>query len=139
MSQPQLPVLAPGARRALVVEDDKAIRTLAINVLHRVGFVVDGASDGREALRLVGADNPYAVIILDLMMPELNGLEVIDELRVRDPRLLDRIVVITAAVQIAHRGLPAELCRVLLKPFDLAEFQAAVIACADPAPAAPAM
>ena len=114
--------------RALVVDDDKAIRALTTTVLQRWGLTVDMAANGREALALT-ADHSYAVIVLDLMMPEMNGLEVIEHLRARDAALLQRVVVVTAAVQLTRGHLPEDICHVLLKPFDLGEFQTAVSKC----------
>lgn len=92
-------------RRALVVEDDLAIRSLVSAVLRREGFVVDPAVNGREALALLG-DRTYAVIVLDLTMPDINGVELLESLRRRDERMLRRVVVMTAAVLRAVPSCP---------------------------------
>jgi CheY-like chemotaxis protein len=78
-------------------------------------LVVDTATNGREALALT-AQHPYAVIVLDLMMPDINGLDVIEQLRSRDACMLPRVVVITAAVQLVRRASLAQVGQVLLKP-----------------------
>jgi CheY-like chemotaxis protein len=126
--------LRSAERRALVVEDDLAIRLLVSAVLRREGFVVDPAVNGREALALLG-DRTYAVIVLDLTMPEIDGVQLLESLRRRDERMLRRVVVMTAAVHRARPELPPEICHVLTKPFDLADFYAAITSCAADADA----
>ena len=116
-------------RRALVVEDDSAIRSLVIAVLRRQGFAVDAVGNGRDALALLGEDG-YSILVLDLTMPEMNGVELIEYLRQRDPRTLRRIVVITASVHRTRPDLPPEICQVLTKPFDLSDLHAAIESCA---------
>jgi CheY-like chemotaxis protein len=116
-------------RRALVVEDDPSIRSLVIAVLRRQGFAVDAVGNGREALALLGED-AYSIFVFDLTMPEMNGVELIEYLRHRDPRTLRRIVVITASVHRTRPDLPPEICQVLTKPFDLTDLHAAIESCA---------
>ena len=62
--------------RALVVEDDPAIRKLVEKLLHRRGIAIDTAHDGKEAIAKIQRDG-YSIIVLDLMLPEANGFEVI--------------------------------------------------------------
>src|SRR5216683_204677 len=64
-----------GKRRILVVDDENAIRTLAKTVLERAGYEVTTARDGREAIALL-AKSDYDVVLLDVTMPNLNGLGV---------------------------------------------------------------
>jgi CheY-like chemotaxis protein len=116
-------------RRALVVEDDPAIRSLVLAVLRREGFVVDAAVNGRESLALL-AERSYALMVLDLTMPEMNGVELIAYLRQRDARILSNVLVITASVAGTRPDLPDEICHILTKPFELTAFQAAVASCA---------
>jgi DNA-binding response OmpR family regulator len=110
--------------KALVCEDDQAIRLLIETVLRRDGFVVTTASDGIETsdALLLGS---YDLIVLDLMMPRRSGVQVLAEIEASTPSVLPRIVVATAAVNVASKQLPAGLGAVLIKPFDLAEFAAA--------------
>ena len=121
---------APLQPRALVVEDDAAIRGLIVRVLARDGFSVAEATDGREALAVLTDSSSFQVIVLDLAMPLLDGLEVIGHLSRHRPESLKRIVVVTANARALHTQLPEGVCHVLLKPFDLEEFRAAVRACA---------
>lgn len=66
--------------RVLVVEDDKELNQFIRTALKREGFVTDSAPNGKEALELA-RETEYDVILLDMMMPELNGLTVLKELR----------------------------------------------------------
>ena len=62
--------------RILVVEDDYDIRESVVEVLEEEGYGVDAAGDGREALRLLSEAHPKpSLILLDLMMPNMNGFE----------------------------------------------------------------
>jgi CheY-like chemotaxis protein len=63
----------------LVVEDDETIRTLLIESLRHHSFRVDGARDGVEALHQI-ITNRYAVMILDVMMPKMSGVDLLDSL-----------------------------------------------------------
>lgn len=111
-------MLAP---RVLIVEDDTAIRTLIVSALKREPLDVHTAGDGLAALECVRA-NDYAVILLDLMMPRLNGYEFLESLdSVRGEALpLPVIIVMTAFDSGALRKLPANRVHAVLhKPFDV--------------------
>lgn len=82
-------------RRVLIVDDDRAIRALVQTLVGRRGFPVDAAADGNEAHALLSA-NAYDVILLDLMMPALNGFDLIERLRSEHPAILRRVIVMTA-------------------------------------------
>lgn len=116
--------------RILVVEDDDKISLLAQLLLRREGWEVDAAADGAEALRKIRAGN-YAVIVLDLMLPVVNGFEVLQELSALRRGMLARVIVLTAASEatLAHfdRTSVAEVIR---KPFDIRTFVGAVRRCA---------
>ena len=65
-------------RRVLVVDDDATIRALLGSILRRRDLEVDEAADGQEALDLL-RQNSYAVVLLDLLMPNVDGFGVLDE------------------------------------------------------------
>ena len=69
-----------GSKTILFVEDDKAIAEMYARTLERHGFAVDFAYDGAEGLTKAQA-KPYDLILLDIMMPEKTGIEVLNELR----------------------------------------------------------
>ncbi len=81
--------------RALVADDDVGIRVLVCRVLTRSGFDVDAAKDGAEAIEHI-LKNRYAAIVLDLMMPRVDGFQVVEYLNRHEPQLLQRVVVMTA-------------------------------------------
>lgn len=118
-------------RRVLVVDDDRAILSLETMLLSRSGFEVDTAANGREAAGMLAEGNPYEAIVLDLMMPEMNGFDFLEHLRSLDGNAASRVVVVTAAVRDTRQRMPSDVHRVLYKPFDVDEFRDAVQACAD--------
>ena len=87
----------PGAeRRALVVEDDEDTRRWLHHALEREGWQVSQASNGREALECLG-EAPVDVILLDLMMPEMDGFEFLAERRKSQTLFRIPVIVVTAA------------------------------------------
>lgn len=121
---------APQSCGVLVVEDDPAIRRLVRMVLERVGYTVESASDGVEAVLKLGLVD-YDVIILDLMMPNLDGFVFIDTLAKNAPERLKKIIVTSAASPaIIRTKMKATPFDVLPKPFDLQDLLTRVHACA---------
>lgn len=117
-----------GVGRALVCEDDGAIRALVTRVVEREGFDVDIAKDGGEALKKLGG-GCYDLLVLDLMMPHVDGFEVLRRLREERPKALKRVIVMTAVSQeVADFVEP--ICMFLPKPFDIDRLSTAVRACA---------
>jgi CheY-like chemotaxis protein len=110
-------------RRILVIDDDLAIRVLLQAVLKRMKFEVELAEDGAAGLERLAADPAYDLVLLDLMMPRLNGYEFIDQIGQRHPDHRPHIIVFTAA---GKRGVdkipPNAVCNSILKPFDLDTF-----------------
>lgn len=82
-------------RRVLVVDDDPLVRNLLAAVLHDANFDLDEAVDGRDALRIASI-RPPDVVVLDLMMPGLDGFEVCRAMRSDDAFADTRIVILTA-------------------------------------------
>jgi len=88
-------VPSPAAGPVLVVEDDAGTRSLLGKVLGKAGWKVSEAENGRVALEQMAFEHP-ALILLDLMMPEMDGFEFLDALRHQQPRREVPVVVITA-------------------------------------------
>ncbi len=104
-------------RHILIVDDDSAIRTLLRLVAERQGFVVDVAIDGVDALRLL-AEHRYDLAIIDLMMPRLNGYELVDSLRRFQHR--PTIVIATAMTDSLIGLLDSDVVHsIVRKPFDI--------------------
>jgi DNA-binding NtrC family response regulator len=110
-------------RRILVIDDDLAIRVLLQAVLKRMKFEVALAEDGAAGLEMMQRDAPYDLILLDLMMPRLNGYEFIEQVSRHHPENRPHIVVFTAAGKRGVDKIPADaVCNSILKPFDLDTF-----------------
>ena len=125
----------PSESAVLVVEDDVAIRRLVKMVLDREGYRVEVATDGVEAVLKLGLAE-YDVIILDLMMPNLDGFAFMNTLAEHDPSRLKKIIVTSAAspnvITQRMQGKPFDL---LPKPFDINELVERVRACIAAQPA----
>ena len=110
-------------RRILVIDDDLAIRVLLQAVLRRMKFDVELAEDGAVGLEKVEQNGGFDLILLDLMMPRVNGYEFIERIGETHPKERPHIVVFTAA---GKRGVdkipPSAVCNSILKPFDLDKF-----------------
>lgn len=111
--------------RALVVEDDPAISKLVQKLLARRGMAIDVARDGRTAIEKLGASS-YSVVVLDLMVPELDGFAVIDF--VKEQKLRVPVAVVSAVSQQALTRLDLDVVKLVIsKPFDVDEFTKAIV------------
>lgn len=104
-------------RTVLVCEDDASIRALLERVVMREGYAVEVAATGSEALRRI-EEGRHAAIVLDLMLPGMTGVEIIERLRRTNPTMLTRIVVITASTPALNKP-PQEVGAFFAKPFDI--------------------
>jgi len=116
-------------QRVLVADDDQSIRQLVSTIVRRESFSVDAASDGTEAIELL-KKHEYAVVLLDLMMPRMDGFGVIEWLRENPPLIKPIVIVITAYADQRFKEVDSELVSgVLRKPFEVAELGNLVRAC----------
>jgi DNA-binding response OmpR family regulator len=113
------------AYRALVVEDDPAIRRLVEKLLTRLKIDIDLAADGRTAIQKL-RERQYSVLVLDLMVPELNGFEIIDF--IKRENLTVPVAVVSAVSQQALTKLDLDVVKLVIsKPFDVDEFTKAIL------------
>lgn len=106
--------------RVLIADDDPAIRNLVSKVLDLAGVPHDAVRDGRDAIEHLQRET-YDVVLVDLMMPVLNGYELIAWLR-EHPRRPGTILVMTAADDTALRQLDGTVVTTIVrKPFDIHE------------------
>ncbi len=105
----------------LVVDDDPSIRDFLSFLLEDYGFRVSTASDGVEALQVVARDEP-AVVVTDLMMPRMDGFELIE--RLRRSSGVRAIIAMSAVNQVGLRATAADAF--IAKPFDPDELVAIV-------------
>lgn len=110
--------------KILVVDDESSIRTALAYALRREGYEVETAADGQEALGMVETFQP-AVMVLDVMMPRLNGYDVCRKL---DRQLRPAILLLTVKDDIVDKVLGLELGAddYMTKPFDMRELLARV-------------
>lgn len=115
-------------RSILVVDDNSQLRSLLGGALTKLGYQVTSAADGAEAFQVI-AEKTFDVVITDLLMPERDGIEVIGELRLKQPKT--RIVAMSGGGRGSRshyletaRGLGAHA--VLGKPFSVSELTAAL-------------
>ena len=114
---------------ALVCEDDPSIRALVQTVLRREGFEVDFANDGAAAKSKLD-ERCYDVVLLDLMMPRVDGYAVVEHVKERWPERVPRIIVMTAVSDALRTDFPEPVCAVLPKPFDIDKLASVVHDCA---------
>jgi two-component system, OmpR family, response regulator QseB len=109
--------------RALVVEDDRMIAKGLHTALKQDGYAVDGVSDGRSAAEALRSSR-FDIVLLDLGLPERDGLEVLRELRSRGDAT--PVIIVTARDDVHNRiqGLDAGADDYIVKPFDLDEVAA---------------
>ena len=111
--------------RVLVVEDDKKIASFVVKGLKQSGFAVDQAADGEQALALAQTV-AYDTAIVDVMLPKLDGLGLIQQLRSKGVRTPVVILSAKASVDDRVQGLQAGSDDYLTKPFAFSELLARV-------------
>jgi CheY-like chemotaxis protein len=123
------------SRPVLVIEDDADIRFGITVILEDEGYAVATAANGREALAyLRSAAGKPCLILLDLMMPGMNGWEFRAEQR-RDPSLAGiPVLVVSAAADLAARAAPLGATAVIQKPINVADLLDVVQRCCGPSP-----
>ena len=108
--------------RLLVVEDEKKLCDMIAKSLHQSGYEVDVCNDGEEALDMIYAEM-YDLIVLDLNLPGVDGMEILRELRKEDEET--KVLILSARSQIADKieGLDAGANDYMEKPFHLQELE----------------
>ena len=103
-------------KTVLVVDDDPHIRSLLQQEFTEAGYAVRLAEDGRQALARIREETP-GIVILDVMMPEMNGFDVAAVLK-NDPATMDIPIIILSIVEDKERGFRLGVDRYLTKPID---------------------
>ena len=111
--------------KVLIVEDDQTMSEMLAYNLRRQGLEVDGADDGVEGLRRA-RDHGVSLIVLDLMLPSLDGLSIADELRKTRPDVPILMLTARAEEESKLRGFAAGADDYITKPFSMDEFVARV-------------
>ena len=103
----------------LIVDDEEAIRSLLHQELSEAGYLIEEASNGKDALEKIRVNKPD-LIILDVMMPEMNGFDLAAILK-NDPQTMDIPIIVLSIVQDKARGYRIGVDRYLTKPIDTAQ------------------
>lgn len=115
--------------RVLVADDDQAIRQLVCTILQREGLEVDCVADGHEAVEKL-EEHEYSVILLDLMMPRVDGFGVVAHLKENPPTNKPVVLVISAYADQKFKDVdPNVVAGVLRKPFEVADLGSLVRLC----------
>jgi two-component system, OmpR family, response regulator len=111
------------AMRILVVEDDNKIASFIVKGLKQAGYAVDRCADGDEGL-IFAESTPYDVAVVDIMLPKLDGLSLVQRLRGKKIRIPVIILSAKASVDDRVKGLEAGADDYLTKPFAFSELSA---------------
>lgn len=114
--------------RVLIAEDDEVSRVVLGQTLERWGYDVEDVEDGRSALEALEADPAPRLVLLDWMMPELDGVKLCRKLRTDEAFQLHYVILVTARVtpEDLSEGLDAGADDYVTKPFDPTELHARV-------------
>jgi len=114
----------------LVIEDDRALRALLEAILRRNGISTRTVARGDDALSAI-LEGVHDAIILDLLLPGLSGVELLQVLRERQPHLLSRVIVITAvsAATLQSFEFGHLIWKLIRKPFEIDDLVATVLGC----------
>lgn len=124
--------------KAIVIDDSRAIRTILGGMLRGLGFTVEEASNGREALMVLKANNPPQLALLDWNMPEMNGFELLQRVRANPAFSTMQIVMVTTETEMSQvaRALEAGANEYVMKPFtpDIIREKLEIVGVLEPAP-----
>lgn len=117
-------------RRILIVEDDGDVRSMLVTALRRRSLNIDEAAGGAQALHLLGAQT-YAVIVLDLLMPDTDGFDVLRSME--DSTTAPPVVLVVSGAErpVLSRLDARRIHGIIRKPFDPLEVADVVAECAE--------
>ena len=116
--------------KVLVVDDDHALQILMNILLTRAGFECDCVGDGEEAIKRLDGEK-YAVVMVDLILPGMDGGALLEHLRQRYPALLPHTIVLTSASGVILRTADISgVHSVIRKPFDIQQLLHETAKCA---------
>src|SRR5512137_576013 len=115
-------------KRILCIEDDQEMIDLIRLILNRRGFVVKGANGGKEGLEQIRKDRPD-LVLLDLMMPDMDGWEVYQQMKADESTKDIPVIVVTAKAQSIDKVLGLHIAKVddyIAKPFSPQDLMSSV-------------
>ena len=96
--EPSVGAPSPAGQRILIAEDETTIREFVHHFVQSLGYTVDSAANGQEAVALLGTGAPYTLVISDFQMPDRDGRELYHWMRAHRPGLLSRLIYITGDI-----------------------------------------
>lgn len=106
--------------RALIVDDDEPIRSMLATIVRHHGFAVETASDGDQAIASISRNGGYDVVLLDLMMPRVDGWAVLRFMQQHRPELVPRTIIATAVPERETlRSIEDPVFTIHQKPFQI--------------------
>ena len=113
-------------KKILVVDDERVIRNLLKEFLNRKGYDVYTASDGRGAIAQVKEIRPH-IVLLDIMMPGIGGMDALKEIRRIDPRVGVIMVTAISDQELGKRAMELGACDYITKPLDFDYLETALM------------
>ncbi|MCD4824419.1 MAG: response regulator [Phycisphaerae bacterium] len=121
------PIRGKGIKEILVVDDDNAVATFIADVLNQSGANVTTAADGEAAIQRLAEGN-FDLVLLEMVLPGIDGSGIVEYIKTRQPELLNRTILMTgdryhlATIRaISECNLPS-----IFKPFDINEFRSLI-------------
>ena len=111
--------------RVLVVEDEVRMRELLVRALSGWGFATAAARSGEEAIRL-NEQNPFDIVVLDLNLPGMDGMQCLSRLREKSPHMQAIVLTGFASVDAAKQAVHLDVVEFLTKPAHLGELEKAL-------------
>jgi two-component system response regulator ResD len=113
------------SRRVLVADDDPVVRRLLTSIVEKDGYTVLAVDDGREAFRILQSDSDFCGAIFDMLMPNLDGLDVIRYMRTEKRLMRIPVLLITSErdLKFTAASFAAGASVFLPKPFTPSQFQ----------------
>lgn len=117
-----------GARRILVADDDPVIRHLVASAVRREGYTPVTAEDGREAVRILHSDAGFGAAVFDMMMPHLEGIDIIRHMRTEKRLMRIPVIMMTSetALKLMKDSFEAGATLFLPKPFTTTQLQSSL-------------
>lgn len=105
--------------RALVIDDSRAMRTILSKMLVSIGFEVEEASDGKDALSKLDGNQPFELALVDWNMPNMNGYEFVQAVRAESSWDAMQLMMVTTETEIDQvvKALEAGANEYVMKPF----------------------
>jgi DNA-binding response OmpR family regulator len=119
------PTEGAARRRILVADDDPVVRHLVASIIRREGCTPVTVEDGREALRILHTDSGFGAAVFDMMMPHLEGTDIIRHMRTEKRLMRIPVILMTSetALKLMQDGFEAGATVYLPKPFMSAQLQ----------------